>query len=343
MITRNRIVRSTKTLIASQTTTQHCARMRKRVYQILEVAQPDDRLSRWFDIFIVTFISLNILAIILESVGTLYGRYEVLFFWFEILSVAVFTIEYLLRVWSSVEHASGKYTEPLEGRVRFSLTPMALVDLMAILPFYLGMFFSVDLRFLRVLRLLRVFKLTRYSSAMSLLLKVLQDEARAFGAAFFILIVIMIFASSGIYLFEHKVQPDAFGSIPAAIWWAVATLTTVGYGDVTPVTVGGKVFGSSIMIIGVGMVALPAGILASAFSEQMRLRREQYEDLAEEALLDGRITPQEHREMERARAELGLNEEDAGKIFARIAKEEIRRKGVCPHCRKRLYIRRHDD
>ncbi len=120
-------------------------------------------------------------------------------------------------------------------------------------------------------------------------------------------------------------------------------MTTVGYGDVTPVTVGGKVFGGSIMIIGVGMVALPAGILASAFSEQLRLRREQYEDLAEEALGDGIITPQEQLEMERARAELGLSEEGAGKIFARIAKEEIRRKGVCPHCRKPLQNRRQGD
>jgi voltage-gated potassium channel len=343
LITRNQIVQSTKTMAAPSADAQADTCRRKRVFQILELARPDDRISRWFDIFIVLFISINILAIILGSVGSLYSRYEHLFFRFEILSVAVFTIEYLLRVWSSVEHPGGDYAQPLAGRLRFSLTPMALVDLMAFLPFYLGMFFSLDLRFLRVLRLVRIFKLTRYSSAMSMLLNVLQDEARAFGAAFFILVVIMTFAASGIYLFEHEVQPDAFGSIPAAIWWAVATLTTVGYGDVTPVTVGGKVFGSTIMIIGVGMVALPAGILASAFSEQVRLRREQYEDLAEEALGDGIITAQEQLEMERTRIELGLSAEDAGQIFARIAKEEIHRKGVCPHCRKPLQNRRQGD
>jgi voltage-gated potassium channel len=148
------------------------------------------------------------------------------------------------------------------------------------------MFFSVDLRFLRALRLVRVFKLTRYSSSMTLLLKVLRDEAQSFGAAFFILIIVLIFASSGIYLFEHEVQPESFGNIPQAVWWSVSTLATVGYGDVIPFTVGGKIFGIVIMIIGIGIVALPAGILASAFSEQMRLRRVEYEELAQEILED---------------------------------------------------------
>lgn len=227
--------------------------------------------------------------------------------------------------------------------MNFALTPMALVDLLAILPFYLGMFFSLDLRFLRVLRLLRIFKLTRYSSAMSLLLKVLQDERQAFGAAFSILIIIMIFASSGIYLFESKAQPEAFSNIPEAVWWSVATLTTVGYGDVVPLTIGGKLFGVIIMIIGIGMVALPAGILASAFSEQIRQRRVEYEELAETVLQDGQLTTGEQQEMEEARVRLGLGEEDAEKIFGHIAREEIQRKGVCPHCRKPLYNRRAGD
>ncbi len=317
--------------------------MRKRIYQILEIARPDDRLSRRVDVFIITLIAFNILAIILESVKELNAAYASAFFWFEVFSVCVFTIEYVLRGWSCVEDGSGKYARPVTGRLRFSLTPMALVDLLAIAPFYLGMFFSLDLRFLRVLRLLRVFKLTRYSSAMSLLLKVLRDEAEAFGAAFSILVIIMIFASSGIYLFEHKAQPLAFSNIPEAVWWSVATLTTVGYGDVVPVTAGGQIFGVVIMIIGIGMVALPAGILASAFTEQIRLRRIEYEELAETVLQDGLVTTEEQLEMEAARNRLGLKEEDAEKIFAQIAREEIHRKGICPHCRKPLYNRRTDD
>lgn len=317
--------------------------MRKRIYRILEIAQPDDRISRWVDVFIITLIALNVLAIIIESVDEVRARYAAGFFWFEIFSVCVFTVEYLLRVWSCVDDSSGRFTRPVEGRVRFSLTPMAMIDLLAILPFYLGMFFSLDLRFLRAMRLLRLFKLTRYSSAMSLLLKVLRDESQAFAAAFFILITIMILASSGIYIFEHKAQPEAFSNIPAAVWWSVATLTTVGYGDVIPLTVGGKIFGIIIMIIGIGMVALPAGILASAFSEQMRLRRIEYQELAEAALEDGHLSTEEQLEMAAARDRLGINEEDAEKIFARIAREEIQHRNVCPHCRKPLHQRRADD
>jgi voltage-gated potassium channel len=317
--------------------------MRKRIYQMLELARPDDRGSHLFDLFIVTLIVLNIAAIILESVNHLYLRYESWFFWFEIFSVGVFTIEYVLRVWSCVDDTGGRYSQPVKGRVRFALTPMAIVDLLAILPFYLGMFFALDLRFLRALRLLRLFKLTRYSSAMSLLLRVLRDESQSFGAAFSILIIIMILASSGIYMFEHNAQPEAFSNIPEAVWWSVATLTTVGYGDVIPLTIGGKIFGVFIMIIGIGMVALPAGILASAFSEQLRQRRVEYEELAETVLQDGLITSEERQEMESARSRLGLREEDAEKIFAHIAREEIHRKGVCPHCRKPLYNRRTGD
>ncbi len=317
--------------------------MRRRIYQILEIARTDDQASRRFDIFIILLISLNILALVLESVDEIRVQYFEWFYWFEIFSVIVFSIEYLLRIWSCVESRDPRFREALAGRLRFALTPMALVDLCAILPFYLSVFFSLDLRFLRALRLLRIFKLTRYSTAMSSLLKVLRDEAQSFGAAFLILFVIMIIASSGVYLFEHKAQPEAFSNIPEAAWWSVATLTTVGYGDVTPVTIGGKIFGIVIMIIGIGMVALPAGILASAFSDELRQRRIEYQDLAATVLEDGLITPQERQTMETTRIKLGLSEEDAEQIFSRITREELHKSGVCPHCHKPLYARRKDD
>ena len=137
-------------------------------------------------------------------------------------------------------------------------------------------FMSIDLRFLRVIRLLRIFKLTRYSGAMNLVLSVFKEEASAFFAAFFVLLMLLILASSGIYLLEHEVQPDNFGTIPDAMWWAMATLTTVGYGDVVPITPIGKLFGGFITIIGMGMVALPAGILASGFADQVHRRRTEY-------------------------------------------------------------------
>lgn len=309
---------------------------RRRFHEILEMARPGDRGSRWFDIFIMTLISLNILDIVLESVQSLNQDYRELFYGFEVFSVVVFSVEYLLRLWSCVEASSGKYRSAVLGRLRLAVTPMALVDLLAVLPFYLAMFFTLDLRFLRALRLLRVFKLTRYSPAMNMLLTVLREETRSIGAACFILMIVLVIASSGIYLFEHRAQPDAFGSIPEAVWWAVATLTTVGYGDVTPITIGGKAFGVCIMIIGVGMVALPAGILASAFSEQSRKRREDYADLVDSALEDGKLTPDELRELEFTRKTLGLREEDAEQIMIRTAREEVRRLRTCPHCHKPL-------
>ena len=311
---------------------------RQRVHEILEIARPGDRASRWFDIFIITLIALNILAIVLESVKSLQQTYSQLFYGFEVFSVAVFSAEYLLRLWTCVEAHHGRYRAVLSGRLRFAVTPMALIDLLAILPFYLAMFFTVDLRFLRALRLLRVFKLTRYSPAMNMLLTVLREEAQSIGAACFILMIVLVLASSGIYLFEHRAQPDAFGSIPAAVWWAVATLTTVGYGDVTPITAGGKAFGVCIMVVGVGMVALPAGILASAFSEHSRKRREDYADLVDSALEDGELSPDELSQLEFTRKTLGLREDDAEQIILRTARDEERRLRTCPHCHKPLVI-----
>jgi len=147
----------------------------------------------------------------------------------------------------------------------------------------------------------------------------------------------MILASSGIYLFENQAQPEAFGNIPKSIWWSVATLTTVGYGDVTPVTYGGKVFGGVVMIIGIGMVALPAGILASAFTEQMRLRRMKFEELAESVLQDGHVTAEEQEAIAIARTRLGISKEDAEQIFEYMAREDLRLTATCPHCKMPLH------
>ena len=172
-------------------------------------------------------------------------------------------------------------------------SPMALIDLIAIAPFYLGFIVDIDLRFMRVLRVLRIFKLTRYNSSMTLLLGVLKRESSSFLAALFVLFLLMILSASMVYLFEHQAQPEAFANIPKAMWWAVVTLTTVGYGDIYPITIPGRVFGAIITVVGVGMVAMPAGIIASGFSEQLRLRREEYEDVVDEALEDGHLSEEE--------------------------------------------------
>ncbi len=317
------------------------ARIRRRTYEILERAESGDRQSLLVDGVLMVLISLSVVAIVLESIDSLYDDYGRLFFWFEVFTVGVFSVEYLLRIWSAVEGTE----QPLRGyaaaRIRFKsmLSPSAIIDLLAILPFYLmmsGLIGPADMRFLRILRLLRVFKLTRYSAAFETLSQALRENARSFAAAFFILMVVMLLAATGMYYFEESAQPKAFSSIPASMWWAFATLTTVGYGDVTPITVGGKVFGAMITVIGVGMVALPAGILASAFTEQLRVRSTTYHRKVDEAYEDGELSPDEALELERLREKLGLDPVTAARILSAeetfVSNQPAAAERRCPHC-----------
>lgn len=317
------------------------AKPRRRAYEILDVGRKDDRLSEWADIVLITLISLNVLAVIIESVPGIYTSAPLFFDGFEIFSVIVFTVEYVVRVWSAPEHDEKKFRHPVTGRLRFMLTPMALLDLIVILPFYLVFFIQVDLRMLRVLRLLRVFRLTRYSSSMGLLLQVLKKEARNIGAALFVLLLLIIMAASLTYLAEHKAQPVAFGTIPDALWWAVITMTTVGYGDVVPVTMMGKVLGAVIGIISVGMVALPAGLLASGFSQALHRQRAAFEQVVGDVMEDGVISSDERVRLRESQRELGLSKDEAEAILMKSHQRTARGAGVsrgghgekvCPHC-----------
>lgn len=316
---------------------------RKRTFEVLDIGRPHDQASRVADVVLIGLISINVLAVILESIPEMAQRWHAEFYALEIFSVVVFSVEYLARLWSCAEDPERDFSSPVLGRLRYMLTPMALIDLIAILPFYLGFFVTADLRFMRVLRLLRIFKLTRYSSSMSLLLEVLKDEVKSIGAALFVLMLLIVLAASFTYLAEHQAQPQAFGSIPAAMWWTVITMTTVGYGDVVPVTVLGKFFGATIGIMGVGMVALPAGLLASGFSGALRRRRIEYEELVQDALEDGQIEDHEEEALEASRAELGISAEEAELILGAGLRKSGVRIGVCPHCQKSLYTRRQSD
>lgn len=310
--------------------------LRRRVAQCLETGTSGDVLSRTVDVFLIILIAANVVAIILESVPGVVQSHAAALHGFELFSVVVFTAEYVLRIWSAPALDDARFEHPLLGRARYAMTPFAIIDLLAIVPFYLGFLFGMDLRFLRVVRLVRVFKLTRYSTTMQLILNVFRAEASTFTAAFALMLILLVLASSGIYLLENDVQPEAFGSIPSAMWWAMATLTTVGYGDAIPITPVGKFFGGCITLIGVGMVALPAGILASSFSEQLRLHREKWEDELATALEDGVVDGEEMRQLDTLRQQLGMSETDAQLLYRAFLREHGSEHTVCPHCKGAL-------
>ncbi len=311
--------------------------LRKRTAELLEQGVYEDRPSRLLNLFLILLISLNVVAIVLESVNSIYARFGQAFRLFEVFSVAVFTVEYLARVWSSIDHEEIRDSRPILGRIRYMLTPIALVDLIAILPFYLSLYVSMDLRFLRGLRLLRLFKLTRYSPAMGALLDVIQDESEALLSAFVILLIMLVMSAAGIYLLENELQPDVFGSIPASMWWAIVTLTTLGYGDVVPITTGGKMFGGLIGLIGIGMIALPAAILASGFAQNVHRRRARYDEYARMFLQNGYLDDEERWKLDDMRKELGLRSDEALHLMRSIKREvNERTSGACPHCGKPL-------
>lgn len=242
--------------------------LRRRTYEIVELGRGEDRASTLFDSLIVTLILLNIAAFIAETVPEIEARYSSAFAAFEVFSVVIFTIEYATRLWVAVEVPFLARRPPWQARLIAATRPQMIIDLLAILPFYLGALLSIDLRVLRVLRLLRFLKLSRYSPAMHALLRVLANERRALMGAGLLLMAALLFASTGIYYLEGAAQPDKFGTVPDSAWWAMATLTTVGYGDVTPVTPLGRLFGGLVMVTGLCILALPVAIIATGFAQE---------------------------------------------------------------------------
>jgi voltage-gated potassium channel len=246
--------------------------LRGRTYHFLNSTKATSGLNRAFNLFIVALILLNILAMVLESVQQVHDLARGWFLWFEYLSVAIFSVEYVLRLWSCVEEP--KYGRPLLGRLCFALTPLALVDLSAVLPFYLR-FIHADLRvmrmfrMIRIMRIMRIAKLGRYSESLQMLVRVLRSKGEQLAGAVFILLILLVVAATLMYTAEKEAQPKVFSSIPASMWWAAVTLTTVGYGDAYPVTAIGKIVGGTTAMLGIGMFALPCAILGAGFIEEL--------------------------------------------------------------------------
>lgn len=254
--------------------------LKARVWDLLEVTEhPETGAVKWdwVDVSLLVLILMSVVVVVLETVQPLYIQYKVFFVAFDIFTVAVFTLEYIVRIWACT--ADPRYQEPLRGRLRYATSFYGVIDVLAVLPFYATLLLPMallDLRFLRILRLMRfarVLKIGRYSEALDRLKDVFRAKKADLGVAFIGVLVVLVLASSIMYHVENAAQPETFSSIPAAMWWGVSALTTVGYGDIQPITPLGKVLGGCIQLLGIAFFALPAGILAAGYEEEARRRR----------------------------------------------------------------------
>jgi voltage-gated potassium channel len=244
-----------------------------RTWQVLEENDPEDRLNRWVDGALLGLILLSVLGAVLGTVGAIQARFSAPLEALERAAVLVFSAEYLARVWAAP--VDPRYSGAAWGRLRYVLTPMALVDLLAVLPFYLAAV-GVGLGFtdaLRVFRIFRLIKALRYMPGAGILWQVARSKREELLVAAVSLAILLLAASSLMFYAEHDLQPSEFSSIPATLWWAVATVTTVGYGDVYPKTPLGRLLGSAVAILGIGFFALPTAILGSGFVEAFGRRR----------------------------------------------------------------------
>jgi voltage-gated potassium channel len=246
--------------------------MRRRLYLVLEQGPVGGGASVIVDRLLVALILLNLAAVALESVPDYHARYAPAFDLIEYFSLVVFTVEYGLRLWCAVEHGPYRHLGATRARLKYATSPAGLVDLIAVLPFWFAQVVPTDLRFLLVFRIVRFFKIARYSPAMRSLLDVLYRERRALFGCLVVTLGAALVAAALMHLAEGKVQPDKLGTIPDALWWAIVTIGTIGYGDVVPVTALGKLIATGTIFAGLVMIALPVGIIATAFAEQIHRR-----------------------------------------------------------------------
>lgn len=243
---------------------------RARLHEFLEDEEHITRPARLVRRTLLILILASVAAGILESEPSVHAAYGPLLHLIETGGVLIFTIEYVLRVWSCVEDRAGRYQHPIKGRLRYMATPLALIDLLAIAPFYLALVVPIDLIFLRLFRLLRILKITRYSPALGVLEVVFYNERRSLLSALLVVAVAIVLAGGLIHVVEGEVQPEWFGTIPKGMWWAVVTLTTVGYGDAIPVTPLGKIVGGLTALCAIATLALPTAILGAGFARELQ-------------------------------------------------------------------------
>ena len=287
-----------------------------RIMEILDPATDGDRASQICTNFIVFLVLANIVAVILESVPKFRDEYGLWFDQFELYCIILFTIEYSLRVWSG----GARYPQSQwKGIKEYALGFHGLVDLAATLPYYLQFLFpGADLRALRVLRMIRIFKLSAYNSALEDLINAIKEEKKSFISALYILAIAIVLSSSLMYYAENEAQPDKFSSIPASMYWSIISLTTVGYGDVSPITPIGKLLGTLTAVIGVFVVAIVTGIVAAAFASQQQRRKEVFESQLRDVLSDGVISDDEAQLLKDMQSKYNLPDDLVSSLTERV-------------------------
>lgn len=289
--------------------------LRQKVDALINETPTSGRLHRQIDAVFMFFIITSVVAVFLETVPIVYEPLKQEFHWFDTIAIGVFTLEYVLRLYAAPENQ--RHRAAAFPRLSFVRQPSAIVDLVAIVPYYLQFLLSADLRFIRILRALRILKLSRYNTALVTFSQVLKREHRAFFAALFITALITVISGAIVYEVEHPVQPEKFDTMLRSLYWAVITLASVGYGDISPITPIGQAFTMVLALLGIGIVALPAGILGSAFSDLLHQQREEMLKSIEEAFADGILTEKEGRDLEEERIRLHLSEEQFQKLKER--------------------------
>jgi voltage-gated potassium channel len=294
---------------------------RQRVHALVFPSDYGGTLHTMFDTFIVIWVIVSVLAVILESVHSIHYLLSLEFLILDAIAVSVFTIEYCLRLYSCVEEPG--YKKAVSGRLKLAKSTSAIIDLLAIAPFFLEVFLHhlFDLRFMRVFRLLRLLKLTRYTGATTSLSKVIVREWPVMAASAFIMLLLVVMTASLGYLFEHEAQPEKFENIPQSIYWAVITLASVGYGDISPITPAGRAMTIVLAFIGIGIFAIPAALLSSAFSDQLKMDRESLVNKLFDMLADGDIDEEEAKYIKSEAKRLHLSDDEV-KVLIDKAKRE---------------------
>ena len=297
-------------------------RIQRRVYEVLDGAVMD-RTSKIVEIFIASLVVANVVAIILESVESIHDQYEHFFHVFDTFSVVVFSVEYVLRVWSYGRKYLG--TEAglaWKGRKEYLFSVYGLVDFFSTVPFYLQLIMpGADLRVLRMFRLLRIFKLSRYNSAMEDMLEAIKSERDSFSSALFLLLISCLLFSSLIYIIEGHDQPEVFPSIPAAMHWFILTIIS-GWGNVDPVTYFGVALVVVTQILAIALAAILTGVVATAYTAQVQRRESLYEMEVREVLADGVVSEEEKQKLQTLQAKFGMSNEQVEAIARQVAAEK---------------------